>query len=92
MSYRAGLPGWKLFARAGMPISLRVNVVKDDEADVYVGSSPDLRGLVVEAPTLEELRLEINGAASRLLALELHRPPMHAKTDIRLRDAVPCGA
>ena len=92
MSYRAGLPGWKWAARAGAPISLRVNVLKDNEAGVYVATSPDLHGLVVEAETLEALRSEIHGAASRLLELELHRAPTRAKTDIRFQDSVFCAA
>lgn len=72
LSYRVGLPGWRLAARAGVPLSLRVYVMKDDEAGVFVGSSRDLRGLTVEAATLEELHTEVMGAASRLLELELH--------------------
>jgi len=92
MSYRAGLPGWKLAARAGAPISLRVHVLKDDEAGVYVARSSDLHGLVVEAETLEALREEIHGAASRLLAHELHHAPTRAKTDIRFQESLFCVA
>lgn len=92
MSYRAGLLGWKLAARAGAPISFRVEVLRDDEAGVYVARSSDLEGLVVEAETLELLRDEIHGAASRLLAHELHHVPVRAKTDIRFREPLFCVA
>ncbi len=91
MNYRAGLPGWKLAARAGFRINVRVNVMKDEEAGVYVGTSPDLRGLTVEAQTLEELRSEVHGAAAKLLELALHMPA-RAKTEIRISDPVSCAA
>lgn len=91
MNYRAGLPGWKLAARAGFRINVRVNVMKDEEAGVYVGTSPDLSGLTVEAETLEELRSEVHGAAAKLLELALHMPA-RAKTEIRISDPVSCPA
>lgn len=88
MNYRVGLLGWKLAARVGIPLSIRVYAMKDDEAGVYVGSSPDLRGLTVEARTLEELHVEVTGAASKLLELEFRKPVQRAKTEIRLSDTV----
>ncbi len=92
LSYRIGLPGWTLAARVGIPLSLRVYAMKDEEAGVFVGSSPDLHGLTVEAPTLEELHIEVTGATSKLLELEFHKPVQRAKTEIRLSDAVFCAA
>jgi len=91
MIYRAGLPGWKLAARAGATISLRVFVFKDDEANVYVAQSSDLDGLVVEAKSLDELKSEVQVAARELLQLAIHRPTP-ARTEVRWEDTLPCVA
>lgn len=71
MHYRAGLPGWKLAARAGATISHRVHVLKDGEAGVFVATSHDLDGLTVEAETIEELHHEVQVAADQLLTLQI---------------------
>lgn len=67
MAYRVGLPGWKLAARARLPMSLRVEVLRDDEAGVFVATSPDLAGLVAEAATLDELVKEVNAGVHDLI-------------------------
>ena len=72
MNYRVGLPGWKWVARARFPVSLRVNVSRDDEAGVFVASSPDLAGLVAEAATLDELVKAVNAGVDDLMADYLH--------------------
>ena len=53
--YRIGFPGWKIAARLGVRLLLRVEVVRDDVAGVFVATSPDLPGLVAEAKTSNEL-------------------------------------
>ncbi len=65
--YKVGYPFWKAFARAGLPVSLRVDVLHDAEVDVFIATSPDLRGLVVEAKTVEELIQETNSAIEMLM-------------------------
>ena len=72
--YRVGLPFWKTVARRGVRVSFRVNVIKDEKAGVYVAESPDLEGLIVEAPSMEELRTETLQVADVLLTLALHTP------------------
>ena len=89
MNYRAGWPGWKLVARAGGTIVVKVDVMKDNEAGVYVASSGILDGLVVVAKSLDDFRLEVIGAALSLLELAMNcQPPTHAVTDVRFSDAV----
>jgi predicted RNase H-like HicB family nuclease len=75
---------WKQFARMGVSLRLRVNVMRDEEANVYIASSTDLRGLVCEAATFDELVVEINATVQELLEFYLlHniKPPV---TDLRL--------
>lgn len=75
MAYRVGLPGWKMVARARIPVSLRVDVIRDDEAKVYVATSPDLAGLVAEAATLDELVRAIDAGIKDLMEDYLRQPP-----------------
>lgn len=92
--YRVGFPFWKVLARHGVPVTLRVRITRDDEAGVYVASSPDLDGLVVEAKSLDELRTEALGAASVLLdlAVDGDKSPKSLTADFRLVDTAPCAA
>lgn len=77
--YRVGFPGWKLAARFfRVPLLVKLEVLHDKEVGVFVVSSPDLRGLVVEMPdtaSAEELHREIHGCVEMLMAEALSAPP-----------------
>ena len=73
--YKIGYPLWRVVAKIGIPLRLRVNIVKDNEAGVYVATSKDLHGLICEAATMDELMTEMNYAISDLLSLELNGKP-----------------
>jgi predicted RNase H-like HicB family nuclease len=92
MSYRVGFPFWKTAAKMGCSLKMIVCIHKDAEAGVYFAHSPDLRGLVVEAATLEELREEVRSAAPALLDLALggHRAP--TTPQLRFNDDALCVA
>jgi predicted RNase H-like HicB family nuclease len=75
---------WKQFARMGVPLRLRVDVMRDEEVNVYVASSADLRGLVCEAATIDELVLEINSSIQELLESYLIHDIKPPVTDLRL--------
>jgi predicted RNase H-like HicB family nuclease len=47
--------------------TLRIDIFYDKEAQVFIATSADLAGLVVEAPTLDELVKEADGAIEMLL-------------------------
>lgn len=53
--YRVGLPFWKFFVKHGAVAKIYVEIIYDKEAKVFVAHNSNLRGLVTEAPTLEEL-------------------------------------
>lgn len=80
LQYPIGFPGWKLAARAGVPLRVRVHVLHDDEAGCYVATSPDLSGLVVEARSLDQLVEEVDECIGMLLhecmASGIKRPPV----------------
>lgn len=66
-----GFPGWKLFARMGLPVRVRVAVHFDDESRTLWADSPDLAGLAVAGDTLAELLREADAAARTLVELAL---------------------
>lgn len=69
----------------GIPLKLRIDVIRDDEAGVFVATSKDLRGLVCEAATMDELIRELRSATNELLTLQLHsEPAAKTVTDLRL--------
>jgi len=90
--YRVGFPCWKLFARIGVPLLVRVRVHFDKESNSYWAESADLDGLVVSGANLDDLHTEINSAASELLSLALAGAKTNAKTEMRFRDTALCAA
>lgn len=77
LHYRIGYPLWKSLARRGMPMSLRVDILRDHEAGVFVATSRDLRGLVVEAESLDVLAPELQHAVDSLVREYLKKAPKH---------------
>jgi predicted RNase H-like HicB family nuclease len=73
--YRIGFPGWKWAARFGVPLFLTVNVIRDNQAGVYVATSPDLKGLVAEGKSKEDVITAVYDCTDLLLEHELHHQP-----------------
>jgi len=69
--YRVGFPGWKIAARLGVRLVLRVEVMHDHEAGVFIATSPDLRGLVVEERDHKALMQSIYDCTEMLLEVQL---------------------
>lgn len=83
--YTIGLPFWKQLARLGVSLKLRIDVIHDEEAGVFVATSEDLRGLICEASSIDELVKEVNIATRELLAAQLHsQPKVRPTTDLRI--------
>jgi hypothetical protein len=89
--YRVGFPGWKLAARLGVPLGIRVDVRFDKESHSYWAVSPDLDGLSVSGLTLDELRNEVRGAAIGLLELAIDGQPAFARPEMRFKDDIICA-
>lgn len=71
--YRIGFPGWKLAAKLGVTLRVKVEIAHNAEANVFIATSPDLKGLVVEAETFEELLKEIEYCSNDLLHIAFER-------------------
>lgn len=74
VKYKLGWPLGKFVARLGIPTLVRINVIRDDEAGVFVGTSEDLVGLVLEAETLDGLINEAKLMIPCLLNTERSEP------------------
>lgn len=85
MYYKLGWPLGKMMARLGVPTVIRIDVVRDDEAGVFVGTSDDVSGLVVEADSLEGVMKE-----ARLVIPELLHNPVgrDVETCVRYSDRI----
>ena len=90
--YRVGYPGWKLAAKWGVPVLVRVQVVFDEETKSYWAKSQDLDGLVVSGANLDELRAEVVSAAGLLISLAVRSKNARAKTEMRILDNAVCAA
>lgn len=73
--YRVGFPGWKLAARMGVPLLVKIDVLKDVDENVYVATSRDLDGLVVECAELNDLMSEVYECVGMLLEAQLKSTP-----------------
>ena len=62
-----GAPGWRIWAKLGLPLTIKVEIARDDEAQVFVASSKNLHGLHVEGETLDEVSKEVRSAILDLL-------------------------
>jgi len=76
--YKIGYPFWRLAARCGATIKIPVTIKRDEETGVYIASSTHLRGLVVEARTVDELLSEVEDVASMLMEEAVHGTHAHA--------------
>jgi Domain of unknown function (DUF1902) len=83
INWTAGYPFWKLAAKAGFTIVVRVKIAKDEEAGVYIAMN-DTIGLAVEGDSMETLYSEIDAAIPDLLALA-HAATNNSVADIRQR-------
>lgn len=89
MFYRVGFPFWKLVAKTGAPMMVRVNTFHDKDAGVFVATSPDLKGLIAEAETLDELEKEVISSASGLLSFYLkNKYRRNISTEMRVRESL----
>ena len=83
--YPLNWPFSGFFALLGIPLLIKVDVIFDAEAEVYVATSPTIRGLTVEAASLDEIRKEVEIALPELLALNHlgNKFSNHKQTNLR---------
>ncbi len=67
--------------RLGVPIGIRIRVMLDAACAVYIATSPDVKGLVVESETFEQLIAETNDLLPTLIG---HKSDVGLLTDYHL--------
>jgi hypothetical protein len=75
----------RFFASLGVPLLIKVEVMFDCETNVYVATSPNVRGLVVEAATLDEIRSEVEMVLPELLNLNHLENKLHSHKQTHLQ-------
>jgi len=88
MTYPYSYPFSQFFARLGMHLTIRVDVFKDEEANVYVATSQDVPGLVIEAESFSHLRNEVAEAIPNLLFWEDNSNHPHASAEVIYKDHI----
>ena len=69
MSYPTSYPLANFLSKLGVKLVIRIDFIHDKEADVFVATSRDIKGLVIEAANYEELQNEIKDAIGTLSEL-----------------------
>jgi Domain of unknown function (DUF1902) len=87
-----GFPGWKLWARAGLPVSIAIEVIRDSEAGVYVAVGQNIQGLVVEAESLDQIKVEVELLLSDILRDNHSALPVSTPHQARLNFSTPLAA
>lgn len=82
MNYPINYPFADFFQRLGFTLIVRVDVIFDDEAKVYVATSRDIKGLVLEAETFDELQSEVQEATVNLMELNKRKKVRRTNTDL----------
>jgi hypothetical protein len=70
----------------GANIVIRINVIQDDDAGVLVATSPDIKGLIVESDTFEQLQAEIKDLLPEFLTP--NKTTNKATTDFHLTTGI----
>ena len=73
MSYPLRYPFSWFLAKIGITISININFIYDDEEKVFVATSKDIQGLVLEAENFNTLKKEIEEAIPNLLVFSFPR-------------------
>lgn len=88
MNYPYRYPASMLLARLGFTITIDVSFFYDDEAKVFIATSKDIRGLVLENDNFNILKKEVEEAIPALLELNHSQALPEHKTDIILTDHI----
>ena len=78
MNYPIGYPFSKLFAKLGFNLIVRIDIIFDEEAKVFVATSKDVDGLVLEAENFSDLTIEVKEAITTLMTLNKQNPVHNA--------------
>ncbi len=82
MKYPISYPFASFLSRVGVKLVIRIDFIYDKEVDVFLATSRDIEGLIVEADNFKELQHELKEVIVTLL--ELNHSKNTPDTDIVL--------
>jgi hypothetical protein len=88
MSYPLKYPFSWFLARIGITISININFIYDAEEKVFVATSRDIQGLVLEAENFNTLKKEVEEAIPNLLILGDKKSLPKVSTDVIFKDHI----
>ncbi|NOR81203.1 MAG: DUF1902 domain-containing protein [Methyloprofundus sp.] len=88
MNYPLRYPLSLLLARLGVTISIEINFIYDDEVKVFIATSKDIPGLVLETENFNDLKREVEEAIPNLFLLNRKTAPTKTTTDVIFRDHI----
>lgn len=86
MRYPIRFPLASVFARFGATLVIHVNFFFDPAAKVFIATSTDVPGLVIEAGTFVELKHEVEEAIPNLLSLNNKKLFHKTSADVVFKD------
>lgn len=72
MKYRIGWPFWRLLYKQGFPLVYRYEIVYDVSCKRYCALSSDIKGLLAEGDSIEEVRDVMEGCAPEFVAFYVY--------------------
>ncbi|MTI64405.1 MAG: DUF1902 domain-containing protein [Methylophaga sp.] len=69
-------------------MSFRIDVTHDAEENVYIATSEDIPGLVIEAESFSQLRDEVSEAIPTLLSFGRDSDHDHTSADVLYKDHI----
>jgi hypothetical protein len=72
----------------GITITININFIYDDEEKVFVATSRDIQGLVLEAENFNTLKKEVEEAIPNLLVLGSKKSLPKVSTDVVFKDHI----
>lgn len=70
--YRVGWPLWKLAYRMGIKLAYRYEILYDVDCKRYIGISPDIKGLIAECDTVDEVKDVMESDAPLLVSYQVY--------------------
>ncbi len=77
MKYRIGWTFWRLLYRLGIPLVYRYEIVYDVSCHRYCAQIPDVKGLLAEGDSIEEVREVMEGCAPEFVAFYVYGDTRH---------------
>jgi len=88
MNYPFRFPFPVFFAKLGFNLTIKIEIYRDTEADVYIAVSDDVPGLVIEAESYTKLKAEVAEAIPNLLELKNNSNYQHTSADLIYKDHI----